>query len=272
MKFLTLCYVSLMLLGVSSADGVKWEKDWDTALKSAQSSKKMIMIDFYTDWCGWCKKLDADVFQNVEFEKVSKDFLAVKLNAEKEGETLAKKFEVDGFPTIVFVDSKGDLVGKIVGYLPLPDFTHQTKLIQNSFNTFSKSLDTVKTKPNDADALSNVALGYALRGKVKESEEFLTRAEKANATGESIAWAYNTLGDVYYDKDEMDKAVEMFKKADKTAKEPFTKSYAKISLAVSYYYMDKVEECKKVCKELIEMKGANPEHVKVAKEILEEIG
>jgi thioredoxin-related protein len=85
---------------------------------------KVAMLDFYTDWCGWCKKLDEDVYPNPRVQKAMKPFDFRRVNAEGSDadRALAKKYSVDGYPTIVFVDSTGAVVHRIVGYLPPADF------------------------------------------------------------------------------------------------------------------------------------------------------
>ncbi len=76
---------------------------YEDALRKAAKDGKPLMIDFYTDWCGWCKKMDALMEQAPE--EMSK-FTYYRVNAEKD-RALAKKFQVTGFPTIVFVKPDG---------------------------------------------------------------------------------------------------------------------------------------------------------------------
>jgi len=109
---------------------IAWAKDWPTAQKAAAKSGKLIMIDFYTDWCGWCKRLDRDTFPNKAVIKLSQDFVPLKLNAEKTGRPLARRYGVRGYPTILFLDHKGKLVGRIGGYLRPGPFADALKRIQ----------------------------------------------------------------------------------------------------------------------------------------------
>lgn len=86
---------------------------------------KVQMLDFYTDWCGYCKKMDAEVYPNVSVKQAMKPFLFRRVNAESSSgnRALAQKYKIEGYPTIVFVDSTGTEVGRIVGYLPAEEFT-----------------------------------------------------------------------------------------------------------------------------------------------------
>jgi thioredoxin-related protein len=125
MKRLAMMAVVLLAAGGAWAKPVDWVTDYDKALSDAEKNKKIIMIDFYTDWCGWCKKLDKDVYAKKEIEdKLAANFISMKLNPEKSRKAaeLSKKFGTRGFPHIVFLDAKGNKISQIGGYLPAKDF------------------------------------------------------------------------------------------------------------------------------------------------------
>lgn len=99
--------------GVAFAD-----LDFDGAVSRARTERTLVMVDMYTDWCGWCRKMDRDVFQDDAVGGAARRLVAVRVNAEVGGgEKLADRFEVDGFPTILFVDGSGRLVKRIDGYV-----------------------------------------------------------------------------------------------------------------------------------------------------------
>lgn len=97
---------------------IKWHT-LEEALKISKKEKKPIFIDVYTDWCGWCKRMDKATFSEASvIDYVNKNYIAVKLNAES-NETLTFKgeklnyrqisgqvFGVRGYPTIVLMDTK----------------------------------------------------------------------------------------------------------------------------------------------------------------------
>ncbi len=106
-----------------------WEDDYDKAAAAAKVSGKPILLDFTgSDWCGWCIKLDREVFSKKEFKDYAKDNLVLmvadfprqkKLSAKtvKQNEELAKKYGVRGYPTILILSPDGTVVGK-TGYQP----------------------------------------------------------------------------------------------------------------------------------------------------------
>ena len=98
--------------GISFASG-----SFDEALARARSEKRILLVDVYTDWCGWCKKLDREVFADARVGEASKDLVAVRINAEKGGEKVAERYDVQGYPTILFVDGSGKVLKRIEGYV-----------------------------------------------------------------------------------------------------------------------------------------------------------
>jgi thioredoxin-related protein len=132
-KSVAITTIAVFLTWVAGAfSAVDWEHNYDAGLERAKKDKKLVMIDMYTDWCGWCKKLDKDTYSDKGVgDKVAKDFVAVKLNPEKSptGATLARQFGVTGYPHVVFVDATGAKVSEIVGYLPPGDFLKRLEMI-----------------------------------------------------------------------------------------------------------------------------------------------
>jgi thioredoxin-related protein len=64
------------------AVAIKW-MSWQEAVEANKKEQKKIFIDCYTDWCGWCKKMDRDTYANPDIiKKLNKDFIVVKFNPE----------------------------------------------------------------------------------------------------------------------------------------------------------------------------------------------
>jgi thiol:disulfide interchange protein len=96
----------------------------------ARAQRRLVMVDLYTDWCVWCKKLDSDVYTDPAVEKeVARGFVPLKLNPEKqkEGADLAAKHAVQGYPCILFLDSSGKLVSRLDGFVPAEQFVKVLK-------------------------------------------------------------------------------------------------------------------------------------------------
>ncbi len=110
---------------------VPWQS-WDPGLQQAGTTGRTVLVDVYTDWCGWCKRMDRDVYARRDVQDyLGRKFVAVRLNAESneiaryEGRTytsrtLAARFGVNGYPTTIFLSPTGDFLGNVPGYTP-PD-------------------------------------------------------------------------------------------------------------------------------------------------------
>ena len=120
---------TVALLGTAlPASADQWEENYEKAAKQAQAEKKLMLLDFTgSDWCGWCIKLDNEIFSKNEFKKYAKDNLVlVKLDfprgksqtaaVKKQNQELGQKYNIQGYPTVIVLDSNGQQVGQL-GYM-----------------------------------------------------------------------------------------------------------------------------------------------------------
>lgn len=99
------------------------------ALELAVKEKKMVFIDFYTEWCGPCKRMSKEVFPHEKVgEYFNRMFVALKLDAEKgEGKELAEKYAVKAYPTFVVLSPDGSEVYRTSGYRPADEFVEKIR-------------------------------------------------------------------------------------------------------------------------------------------------
>lgn len=122
--------------GSLSADPgpVSWMK-FNDAFEIARRENKKILVDVYTNWCGWCKKMDREVYPSEPVTRIlGASFVAVKLNAESSdritfrGEELteeqfAQAAGVTGYPATLFLDSEGTPITLVPGFHPSDRFS-----------------------------------------------------------------------------------------------------------------------------------------------------
>ena len=113
----------------SGAAALPWESDLHKALAKAGGEKKLVMVDFYTDWCQWCRRMDQKTFSDAHVQRALGRVVSVKLNAEKDGRAAAARYSVEGYPTIVFLNASGGEVGRIPGYLEPGPFLEELESI-----------------------------------------------------------------------------------------------------------------------------------------------
>ncbi len=101
--------------------GIKFSNlTYEEALKLSQQTGKPIFIDCYTVWCGPCKMLSAKTFTDAEVGKFfNENFINLKVEMEKDadGPELARLFKVRGYPLLVFVNGKGEMLKQSYGYI-----------------------------------------------------------------------------------------------------------------------------------------------------------
>jgi len=131
MRFvLRFLFAAAVLAAVSSpAAAFQWQ-GWNAGLRSAETSHRPILVDVYTDWCGWCKRMDRDVYARDDVGGyLASHFVTVRLNAEGgelvawqgrnySARTLASAFGVTGYPTTIFLTPDGERLVNVPGYVP----------------------------------------------------------------------------------------------------------------------------------------------------------
>jgi thiol:disulfide interchange protein len=103
-----------------SNSGIVFQKgSWQEIVDSARKSNKPIFVDLSASWCKYCKKMKAEVYtDNSVASYYNQNFINVSYDIEKgDGVELAKKYNVKGLPTLVFIKADGTLISQNEGYI-----------------------------------------------------------------------------------------------------------------------------------------------------------
>ena len=129
MKKLAVGLIACCALLQAGAEELKWMTDLPKAQEKAKTEKKLVLMDFTgSDWCPWCIKLNKEVFSQPEFvEYAQKNLVAVEIDfprtkkqsaeTKKANQELQGKYKIEGYPTVVVLNSEGKKVGEL-GYQP----------------------------------------------------------------------------------------------------------------------------------------------------------
>jgi thioredoxin-related protein len=147
MKYIYSIFALLLFISAKSPEKAEAEINWVTFEEAVELNKtepKKILIDLYTDWCGWCKKMDKDTYSQQRIvDIVNENFYAVKFDGEQKedvdfnGHTF--KFVPSGrrgyhelaaaltnnqlsYPTTVFMDEEFRIIQPLPGYFGAKDF------------------------------------------------------------------------------------------------------------------------------------------------------
>lgn len=152
---IVLYIAAFLIMGVASAQEVNW-MTFDEALAAQKKEPRPIMVDAYTTWCGPCKLLDKNTFQNKDVSTfLNENYYPVKFNAEgteevnylenvytnprhdpnKRGRNsqheFAQAMKLRGYPSIVFFDEQGNYIQPLVGYKTPQQLEIFLKMIAN---------------------------------------------------------------------------------------------------------------------------------------------
>jgi len=123
------------------ATEILWHTDFAASLEEARRTGKRVLIDVYTDWCGWCKKLDRDTYtDSVVVQRLNREFICVKLNPEsgRREQRIAQQYRVDGYPCIIVLEGDGRESGRISGYRNPDNFLRELNRILGTARTASE--------------------------------------------------------------------------------------------------------------------------------------
>lgn len=147
MKVYTLILLLVLLsLNLHAQGQIQWMK-FEEAIAANEKNPKMILVDVYTDWCGWCKKMDKETFTDPQvIAHFQKNFYAVKLNAEDTkrsfdfmGKTfteaeMAAAMRVNSYPNFVVIEPNLQNLAQLPGYRePSAFLAGLTELIDKAF-------------------------------------------------------------------------------------------------------------------------------------------
>ena len=122
-----LMILAAVAIAASAVASEGWETDFEKASAKAKAEGKHMLLDFSgSDWCGWCIKLDEQVFSKKAFKDYAEKELVLVLvdfpqskpqsdALKKQNDALQKKYKIRGFPTVIILDSEGKQVAK-TGY------------------------------------------------------------------------------------------------------------------------------------------------------------
>lgn len=138
---------------------IVWLLDADAALSRAKSQGKIVMVDVYADWCGWCTKLDEETYSDKGVIDLVRGFVNLKVDGDDKATTGAftRKYRVSGYPTILFLDSDGSVLNRISGFMDAMEFTKQIRRTSDNRDKL-KSYSAESARGDHGNALAFIAL------------------------------------------------------------------------------------------------------------------
>ena len=230
--FILICF--LFAFNSINAQEIDWLDDLGKAKKIAQKSGKPILLDFTAKWCAPCKAMDREFWSKPEVVELSKDFVCVKIDYDKNFD-LRRKYSVRGIPFVIFTDSWGTGLKNNRGYGKNTDdrIIEKIKLVPKDFSEILEAGNKLENDTDNHKALIKVADFYQDKKLLYQSSEFYARLLQIEKDPKKREEILLTLGFNYLRLNIFDEAKKYFvsfqnefPKSDKKDKALYGEIYA----------------------------------------------
>lgn len=228
-----------------------WLKSVAEAQKVAKEKNRLILVDMFAEWCGWCHRFEREVFPSEVFQKATADIVLLRLDTEdgKEGTQMARKYGITSLPTFVLLTSDLSMAGQIRGYAPPAKFVEMLKETRVKHDQF---LRRVKNEPNLGkdwvsrlelakdftarsaydkseprlrklttekgvpaairdEAYYELAVVYVMQNKYAEAQKVINDLNNVSKLGESVERSRLLLGQIYMQQGNLTRARDEFR-------------------------------------------------------------
>ena len=150
----------LLVIGVCAsaglgAEGISWHESLDDALAAAKENDKLVMVDFYAEWCDPCKMLEQETFPAPAVIEAARAYECTRVDVDQRPE-LAMRYGVMGIPNILFLDQAGEPLHRSVGFYPPAPFADVLVTVA----ALGKQTAVLKERPDDPRANYDAAMAY----------------------------------------------------------------------------------------------------------------
>ena len=145
---------------------------FEAASKEAARANKIVLVDFYTTWCGPCKMLDKTTWTDAAVIKLlEQKTVALRIDAEKEA-ALSKRYKIEAYPSVLLIKPDGTEIDRLVGYKEPKAFIEDFNAALGGKDSISRAKDKLMTAgTNNPNA--RMQFGVALAHKGKDAEALM---------------------------------------------------------------------------------------------------
>jgi thiol-disulfide isomerase/thioredoxin len=175
-KWFVTLFLLILFCTYSQAEIQFQHGPWQEILAQEAKENKLVFVDAYTSWCGPCKWMAANTFTDAAVaEYFNSHFINAKIDMEKgEGPELARTYNVNAYPTLLFVNAAGELVHTAIGALDAASFLALGKNVMDpKFLSVKRMREQFAAGETDRHFLATYIL--TLRGLGEKTEEPLTK-------------------------------------------------------------------------------------------------
>ncbi len=226
---------------------VAWSEDsFETILEKARAENKYVLIDFYTTWCGPCKKMDKETYTASGVQEFLSEMIAVKIDCEKgEGIEVGKKFRVHTWPSTALLGPDGEEIDRAVGFLDADHFLKVMNNYKNGIETVAYYEKKVKENPRDADSWKVLGVKHADAGRSSEAIAALQRYFELtpDAPAEEMAEVNYKIAQTQYETGEYEDAIDTYTRLVRDNPDSDWYDRSLTGMARAYHKLGQEKEC-----------------------------
>lgn len=165
--------VAVVVVSMRDHTAFNWENSYDAGIERAQGEGRFAIVYLHTDWCSYCKRMEAETFPDQRVREEASRYVWVRLNAEKdaEGARLRRQYDVAGYPTFLVFDKRGRRIDQLEGFLPPQEFLNALSAMTIGPDSLPALEERAAKDPKSGEAQ------YALASKYLDLNEYKSAAE-----------------------------------------------------------------------------------------------
>ena len=228
-----------LLLLAPAAFASPWITSLSVAQKKSKDTKQLIFVDFYADWCGWCHKMEQEVFPSQTFQNATDKMVMLRLNTEDgaDGTKLAQRYAISSLPTFIVITPDDMIAALIRGYAPAPDFVKTMNESLTKYGDFQKRVSQEASLAKDYQKRLDLAREFTQRFALPESEtRFKALTTEAGVPVDIRDQAYYELAVSQIMQKKLDAAIKTVTAFSKVQKQG--EAYERSRLLLGQAYME----------------------------------
>lgn len=263
------------------ADGIDWQEPTPAVIAKAKADQKLILADFYADWCGYCQEQDETTYRDDRIILMTDQVVATKINEEQSRDLIAQ-FKVTGYPTMVFISTDGQEIDRTVGaFRETAGYLRWFGDIMYK-NALPQMREALEKNPRDIKLLTAMALIYSAAEHKLEAKGFLEKAgDVATAKYDAkekierdkngqTARAFRLLSAYFNSSQDYERAIPSLHYLSQLSTRPREVVAARMTLAEDFYQMNQTPKAIAELESLLKTGELNGEEKRAAETKLSE--
>ena len=254
---------------------IRWIEDLEAASQLAKDYEKLMLIEFYSDQCYWCDQLDRNTFTDTEIIQLTSEFVCLKLNSstDENALTLAKKYDISGYPTTIFAESGAEEIDRIFGYRDPQAFRPVMEELLRNQKQIEELKHRISQYPDESESNFQLAMLYLKRKKIDNAAPLIQKLSDANLSETDQAQLLMAYGIALAVAKRYSEALESFEQVIRVLPKNELLGQKQYYLGITHGTLGDFDQCQAMLKVCAETDTEDSKwHQQEAQRILECIG